>query len=207
MKINKSILGIIFTLLLQLLGTVCFVWRYERILLKGEEVRLKCMPYDPYDPLKGRYLMVTVMEDCTNILFDAETPTVMQNRKKDYYAKLEKTTNGLYRVAAVANKVLDDGLWVKRDNISTRYILRYADKLKDESGEEFYEPQKKLGKMATVSFPNKLFVNEKMAPKAEQLLSSRSKDAVAVYRLLDQKIILTDIEIEGVSILRRVREL
>ncbi len=103
MKINKSILGIIFTLLLQLLGTVCFVWRYERILLKGEEVRLKCMPYDPYDPLKGRYLMVTV--------------------------------------------------------------------------------------------------------KAEQLLSSRSKDAVAVYRLLDQKIILTDIEIEGVSILRRVREL
>ena len=57
-----------------------------------------------------------------------------------------------------------------------------------------------------MSFPDRLFVNEKIAPVAEKLLRKRTASAVAVYRVLDGEIVLTDIEINGQPILSAVKE-
>ena len=57
-----------------------------------------------------------------------------------------------------------------------------------------------------MSFPDRLFVNEKIAPAAEKLLRKRTASAVAVYRVLDGEIVLTDIEINGQPILSAVKE-
>lgn len=43
-------------------------------------------------------------------------------------------------------------------------------------------------------------MNEKLAPKAETLLRKQGVEPIAVYRVLDGEIILTDIEIDGQSV-------
>ena len=48
-----------------------------------------------------------------------------------------------------------------------------------------------------MSFPDQLFVNEKVAPEAEKLLREQTASAIAVYRVLDGEAVLTDIEIDG----------
>ena len=53
--------------------------------------------------------------------------------------------------------------------------------------------------------PNQLFINETIAKKAEKILQEATsvkgkKGAVAVYRVLNNEIVITDIEIEDKSV-------
>ena len=85
-------------------------------------------------------------------------------------------------------------------------LLATATKKKDESDDEFEVRRKKAGFKAVLSFPDQLFVNEKIAPEAEKLLRKKSDSAVAVYRAYGGRIVLTDIEIDGKPILAAVNE-
>ena len=51
-----------------------------------------------------------------------------------------------------------------------------------------------------VNFPDQLFVNEKLAPKAEARLRTQGLAPIAVYRVLDGEIVITDIEVDGQSV-------
>jgi hypothetical protein len=55
--------------------------------------------------------------------------------------------------------------------------------------------------------PDQLFVNEQLAPLAEDALrkatSAKGKGAVAVYRVKDGNIVITDIEVGGRSVKSR----
>ena len=152
---------------------------YERIVLNGTEVRIKCQAYDPYDPLRGRYLGMTVSEECTNILFRVEEQDEYAHHK-DVFAKLAEIPgrNGIYRVEAVAKEPDGNGLWAKCESASFGYLLEWNAQKKDESNEEFWKRRNKSGRKAVVSFPDQLFVNEKIAPEAEKLLRKRTASAV-----------------------------
>ena len=115
MKISKGAVCVCAALALQVVAVGFLVWRYERIVQNGAEVRIKCQAYDPYDPLRGRYLRVTVSETCTNILFEVDAKNCWKVPEGDIYAKLAKAPGegGLYRVEAVAREPGDAGLWVK----------------------------------------------------------------------------------------------
>lgn len=204
---NKAVAWTCAALALQVAAVGWLVWRYERIVLNGTEVRIKCQAYDPYDPLRGRYLRMTVREECTNILFKADMRD-MEKVTGDIYAKLAEVpgSNGLYRVEAVAMKVADAGLWVKPSGMAIRHALSYRDKKDNETYEDFYKRQEKSGVVAEVSFPDQLFVNEKVAPAAEEILRKKSGSAVAVYRAYEGRMVLTDIEIDGKPILSVVKE-
>ena len=205
---NKAVALTCAALALQVSAVGWLVWRYERIVRKGTEVRLKCRAYDPYDPLRGRYLAMTVREECTNILFEVKEEHLWRGTDEKAFVKLAKTPggNGLYRVDAIAREPMDDGLWVKPTSLSIRDALGYSDKRKDESDDEFKVRREKAGFKAVMSFPDQLFVNEKIAPEAEKLLQKKSDSAVAVYRAYDGRIVLTDIEIDGKPILSAVKE-
>lgn len=207
MKFNKGFVVAAVALAVQIAAIGWLVWRYERIVLNGTEVRLRCQAYDPYDPLRGRYLSMTVREDCTNILFDASEWSEY-DRYNDVFVQLAEIpgSNGLCRVEAVAKKPTASGLWAKPKWVQMEYVLGYNDKGKDESYDDFDARREKSGKKAVVSFPDQLFVNEKVAPEAEKLLRERTASAVAVYRVLDGEAVLTDIEIDGKPILSAVRE-
>ena len=59
--------------------------------------------------------------------------------------------------------------------------------------------------------PDQLFVNERLAPMAEQVLggatSTNGKGAVAVYRVKGGDIVITGIEIDGKSVTALAREI
>ena len=204
---NKAVALTCAALALQVSAVGWLVWRYERIVRNGTEFRLKCRAYDPYDPLRGRYLAMTVSEECTNILFKVKEEHIWQRMDEKAFAKLVKMPGGgLYRVDAIAREPMDDGLWVKPASLWIRDALGYSDKRKDESDDEFKARRDKAGFKAVMSFPDQLFVNEKIAPEAEKLLRKKSDSAVAVYRAYDGRIVLTDIEIDGKPILSAVKE-
>ena len=205
---NKAVAVTCAVLALQVSAVGWLVWRYERIVRNGTEVRLKCRAYDPYDPLRGRYLAMTVSEECTNILFKVNGEHLWRRMDEKAFAKLAKTPggNGIYHVEAIAREPIDDGLWVKPTSLWIRDALGYGDKKPDESDDEFEVRCNKAGFKAVLSFPDQLFVNEKIAPDAEKLLQKKSDSAVAVYRAYGGRIVLTDIEIDGKPILSVVKE-
>jgi len=177
--------------------------RYERVVQKGMEVRFKCQAYDPYDPLRGRYLRMTVSEATTNL------PSSVTNRYEfhnKFVVRIEPSTNGLWRVSEAAFEPTGDGVWVKPRSSSIDYRLPWSAQGKGEKWSAFEKRREASGLVVSVAFPNQLFVNEKFAPAAEKLLREKTHDAVAVYRVLNGDIVLTGIEIGGESILEKVKE-
>lgn len=178
------------------------IWRYEQIVRHGTEVRFRCEAYDPYDPLRGRYLHTTVRESCTNIFLHG----MEAGSRYRLYAKLEPGTNALWHVTAVADKPRQDGgLWVKRNRTSVDHLLNWSERGKDEPWEAFRKRRDASPLVASVPMPDQLFVNERLAPKAEEVLreatSAKGRGAVAVYRVKDGEIVITDIEIGGTSVI------
>ena len=164
-------------LAMQCLAIGWLVYRYERVVMNGTEFRLKCSAYDPVDLLRGRYLRIRVTHEEVS-LSDAEYAYFVQYRehKDPPYAKLEPRNDGsgIYSVTEISYTPGDQGLWVRPRSYSV-----YSEVL---------------------IFPDQLFVNEKTASAAESILWDNPDNAVAVYRTLDQDVVLVDIEINGKSI-------
>ena len=74
--------------------------------------------------------------------------------------------------------------------------------------EDFNKRREAAPLAATFTFPDQLFVNERIAPEAEKVLreGTTSGEAVAVYRVKGGEIVITGIEIDGKPILARTRE-
>ena len=199
---NKKTLIVAVALVAQVAAISWLIWRYERVVTQGVEVRFACQAYDPYDPLRGRYLRTTVREDCTNIAFQVCATNRYEFRNK-LFARLEPNgTNGLWRVAEVAVAPRAEGLWVRPKRSSIDCRLDWPERGKDEKWEDFNERREKSGWKAVVIFPDQLFLNEKLAPEAEKVLRKHTgKSAVAVYRVYKGEIVITDIEVEGQSVI------
>ena len=207
---NKKTLIVAVTLVAQVAAIGWLIWRYERVVSQGTEVRFACQAYDPYDPLRGRYLRTRVSEDCTNMTFQ-----VCETNRYEFYGKLfarlePNGSDGLWRVAEVALEPGAEGLWVRPKGSSIDYRMGWPDLGKDEKWDDFKKRQKASkasGFKAVVTFSDQLFVNEKLAPEAEKVLRKHTgKSAVAVYRVLDGEMVITDIEIDGMPIARFTRE-
>ena len=84
------------------------------------------------------------------------------------------------------------------------YNLSYSEKKDKEDWSEFEKRRKASGVRIQAEMPNQLFINETIAKKAEKILqeatSVKGKGAVAVYRVLNNEIVITDIEIEDKSV-------
>ena len=181
------------------------IWRYEDIVRNGTEVRFLCQAYDPYDPLRGRYLRTTVREVCPGEGFIED----WRGRNATLYAKLEPSTNKLWRVVSVAEAPQGDGLWVKPRSVYIERAIKWSDRRKGESWDDFEKRRNASPQVTSVVLPDQLFVNERLAPVAEKVLrdatSAKGKGAVAVYRAKNGEIVITDIEIDGKSVLALAR--
>ncbi|MBQ7251437.1 MAG: GDYXXLXY domain-containing protein [Kiritimatiellae bacterium] len=170
---------------------------HERVVQKGEEVRIPCGAFDPSEPLRGRYLNVRAELECRDI--ESDTPLDEMDREarrrlcRKLVAKLEPAGDGTatHRVARLAMHPDGDGLWVKPPH--------------------GYLGSDDQGWVARVAFPGKLFMDERLAPQADRLFAGRGEEteAVAVYRAWKGKIVIADVELDGVSIrelARRARD-
>lgn len=190
-------------LTLQCLAIGWLILRYERVVRHGTEVRLKCAARDPYDPLRGRYLRLNVSETTTNISASVNDAFAPENK---FFVRIEPSTNGLWRIVEAALEPTGEGLWVKPKSSHADYCLPYSERRPDESWEDFENRRKSSPVAVSARFPDQLFLNEKLAPAAEKLMEQRAADAVAVYRVLDGEIVLTDVEIDGRSLLVRAAD-
>lgn len=185
------------------------IGRYENIVRNGTEVRFRCAAFDPYDPLRGRYLRTSVSESCTNIVGVALAGDNYWNYRDKFVARLEPSTNGLWRVAAAALEPQNDGgIWAKPISSRAERSVSWENRGKDGSSADFENRRAASPFKVTFTFPDQLFVNERVAPAAERVLRemTNSGKAVAVYRVKGSEIVMTGIEVDGKSIVSCARE-
>lgn len=205
----KKSIFLIAALVIQCLAIGWLIFRYERVVTKGTEVRFNCQAYDPYDPLRGRYLRVNVRESTTNIAEEVRQKFVSsvileKADRKAVLVRVEPNTNGVWRVVEAAFTPSNEGVWIKPKDIMTGYNLSSSEKEDKEDWSEFQKRRAASGVKIVAEMPNQLFINETIAKKAEKILqeatSVKGKGAVAVYRVLNNEIVITDIEIEDKSV-------
>lgn len=205
----KKSIFLIAALIIQCLAIGWLIFRYERVVTKGTEVRFNCQAYDPYDPLRGRYLRVNVRESTTNIAEEIRQKFVSsvileKADRKAVLVRVEPNTNGVWRVVEAAFTPSNEGVWIKPKNIMTGYNLSYSEREDEEDLSEFQKRRAASGVKIVAEMQNQLFINETIAKKAEKILqeatSVKGKGAVAVYRVLNNEIVITDIEIEDKSV-------
>ena len=97
------------------------ILRYERIVAQGVEVRFPCTAYDPYDPLRGRYLRTTVEERTTTL--PSSVTNLDYGLKNKFVVRIEPATNGLWRVAEAAFEPTKEGVWVRPKSSRMDYRL------------------------------------------------------------------------------------
>lgn len=203
MNKNARIVAAAAVLAVQLLAIGWLIFRYERIVSDGTECRFACRGYDPYDPFRGRYLRLSASAECDPI------PDVEPYNLDEVWMKIDPKggTNSLSRIVAAAKAPEGEGTWVRfpRGSVHRAYRVGWSDRRKDEEYEDFQKRQKESGHVYRVNLPDRFFMNEKLAPKAETVLAERASDAIAVYRVKDGEIVLVDVEIGGRPISELVR--
>jgi len=171
-------------LAVQAAGLGWLVARYERVVTRGTEVRIPCGAFDPVDRLRGRYLHVGAEleygEGAEEIRWVHGKPRPMN------YVLLEPVAEGAatHRVAQCALEPGEEGLWVRT---SYRHLT-------------WNNEEHRSGPPLVVGFPGKLFMDERLAKAADGVFAKREGEAVAVYRAWKGEMVITDVEIDGVSV-------
>ncbi len=191
------------TLIALLAQCLCIGWlifRYERILRHGTEIRIRCSGEDPLDAFRGAFLRLRVRAECDNVSLSAEeSATLYQLRRSpNVIAKLEQEPDStLFRVTRVTDSPPEDnGLWIKPTDFFFDFQREPPREL-DEDDAAWRIRKRRIGLRATILFPNNLFVNKQFAERGEKLLQEHADDAVAVYRIKDNHILLVDVELAG----------
>ena len=191
MSAGKKVSLLLLILAAQLLALGLLVFRYERVVRTGSLVRLACEAHDPMDVFRGRYLRVRVGETVTNLHSSVATvlatPTCTAQDERDIckrlFVRLAPSSKGAWHFAEVSLHPTEKGVWARP---LSACVVRDR------------EVDAALG--VRVEFPSQLFLNERLAPEAERLLQTKTDGIVAVYRIKDGNVVITDVEIAGKSI-------
>ena len=158
------------------------IWQHERVLTHGTLVKLRCTAPDPYDPLRGRYLRVDLQPD------QAHLPAGSEVRAGDaIYVRLAPGADGVGNIEEAALTPGSDGVWAK---VTARYIY---------------------GESIPIEWPiDRFYINEVIAPEADEWMAKnlRNREApiLAEVRVLDGRMVLEDLSVDGKSFREILRE-
>lgn len=152
MKNNKRILMILFGIIVVLAITLPGI-KHELTLSFGESYKIKIQGYDPYDPIRGKYLQFTIDTSTisTDIIFN-------DFNSKVCYISLKEDKNGFY--------ILDKAFLSKPKNEAV-YLKSFIYKNYDNN-------------YGYDSPFNSYFISENISQKAEELLFQNIDDAYIV---------------------------
>lgn len=171
---------------------------HERVMAKGTEVRLG-IPRDWYWLSFGKVLGWPYVE-ATGYL-EVEHGKVMdppRKRGEARYVLLEPVAEGVasHRAVLFAKEPGTEGLWVKAPWYDWKW-----DEWEDDMS--WTEETAKRGMAVVMGFPGKLFMDRRLAKAAEEVVAraeGEEAEAVAVYRAWKGEMVITDVEIDGVSV-------
>ena len=137
---RRKIAFVLVALAVQCAAIGWLIWRYEDVVQNGIEVRFKCSAYDPSDPFRGRYLRLSVVEECTNLLarVDGQEWDTCYSHNEGLFAELEESADGQWFVSAVADVPQgDSGIWIRPKRVYVEHAVRRGDRLDGEAYDDF----------------------------------------------------------------------
>jgi uncharacterized membrane-anchored protein len=171
----KTVLWIIFGLaaLAQWAVPLSQIRGYEQTLTQGTVIKLKCTAPDPYDPLRGRYLIVRPE------LQEAKVPEGMTvEPRTPIYATLTTGADGLATITHLSHEAPKSGDYIR---LKTTFQL--------------------TNHTTGIEWPfDRFYINEKLAPEADKWFAENIRSEtgiIAEVRLLRGQAVLADLSIEG----------
>lgn len=176
---NKNNMLLLFVLLalLQLFVPAYLIYNNERALVLGEKFNFKVLPIDPYDPFRGKYIVLN-FED----LSLADTLLSENNIGDKVFAVVETNAKGFAKIAAIYPEEPSF-----TNNYFTTRIIGYR-------GEKF-----------SIELPfNKFFMEESKAGPAEEFAREAAADSAkliyAEVYIFKGNAVLSDVKIDNVSL-------
>lgn len=161
------------TFVAQWLVPLTMITGQEVVLKKGQEIKIRCQPIDPYDPFRGRYVRVRL-----DLSLPEDLPLPEDwNRQQRLFAILGTDADGFAEVRAIVLDEPEQGLYVRGQ--------------KQQWGNTF-----DLGL-------DRYYMNERLAPEAERLLRSGIGDIAEVWaslRVWEGRAVLGGLYVDGVPI-------
>ncbi|MEO1051292.1 MAG: GDYXXLXY domain-containing protein [Bacteroidota bacterium] len=182
------IIGFVLMVIIQLYVPVGMIQSAEKVIAKGKVFKFETEPVDPYDPFRGKYITLRFKED----RFTMDKDSTWQSGQK-VYALVEEGPSGFALVIDLRKETPSD-----TDDYFQAEV-KYANQYKSDST------------VLTIQFPfDALYLEESKAPKAEELYRESLRDddklTYAMVSILKGDAILTDVEIDGESIVDLVRK-
>lgn len=164
------------------------VRQHERVIARGVPLRIRCAAPDPYDPFRGRYLAVRPEQT------EYAGPEGMPKRGAvPVWATLEADADGLSTIRSLS-----------LEPVTGPTVVRLT------ARKDVWKPG---GEEVRVEWPfDRLYLNERLAPDADRIVAERfrtEQKPVAELRVLDGRVVLVDLLVDGESIrdvVRRRRE-
>lgn len=195
MKNMKLFSWIFFGLLcLAQVGVILFqIVTYERTLKEGEVFYLNVLPLDPYDPFRGRYVMLRFEGGNKAPLAKGEMMQVLPKA----YAIFEHTENNdSIKEVSFTKPTRGNFLEVTVDALKQKGRLVYKNTKMDPADTVYF----------ALPF-DRFYMREELAPQAEKILRLRSGVQVkAKLRVLDGKGVIEDLMVGETSLSRYLLE-
>jgi len=148
---------------------------YERTLVRGELIKLKCAAPDPYDPLRGRFLTILPEQR-----FAPASGGAKLQRGQNVYAALANGDDGLAKVASLSTTPPATGSFIRVKAVWGG------------GGDGYF-----------IKWPfDRYYLNEKLAPEADKWFAENirsNEGVVAEVRVLDGRAVLEDLSFDGKS--------
>lgn len=159
---------------------------------KGVGYRFRVTAYDPYDPMRGRYVRLN-LSDMGKVRLPKKNLNLANQARKTFFAVLEKTPDGKAKIIDLVSERKE--IPAGRHFLPVQYLWFHR---------EYDARKKKRLKNGThfIRLPfERFYLNERKAPEAENLLRNRNSKAELIVILYPDGIYqVKDLVINGKSV-------
>lgn len=173
--------GFILLALVQLWVPANMIWKQESVISKGTLFQFKTAPIDPSDPFRGKYIRLQFEENQATVL-----GTSIWSEYEEVYATIEKGKDGFARIQMISIDPPQE----------TKNYIQVALNMRQQVGDST---------ILTISYPfDRYYMEESKAYPAEIIVRESTQDSTqyttALVHVQDGKAVLTDVQINGISI-------
>ncbi|MFK7757683.1 MAG: GDYXXLXY domain-containing protein [Flavobacteriales bacterium] len=195
---NKILLLIVFVLLCsaQLYFPAKVVFDHQRVLDQGTLWKFNCVPIDPNDPFRGKYITLRFADDS----FTSQD-TIKYERDETVYASLQKDSLGYAKVSKIQRTAPSSGDYL---TTTVSYTSKNSRREKDS-----------MTTTVNLNFPfDRFYMEESKAKPAEsayrdvsrQVRKGENASVYAMVKLLEGAAVLEDVMVNDIPIKKYVEQ-